>query len=196
MATKSSKMSLNGYLQLFKANMGSAEESIRLAAKAYADAVLHYPTRAQTVFHNAYPHVSDLFWDKLRLIGNGDVHPCVLLFSDKMSWKIARMPMREQKRILDGRKTFEVVDRQTGNVERVSFTALKPRHESVLFDDKRNKFRTVEEQREFILNETKDRKTGGVPYVINGDTCVILRKCVLGVSEVEHILKIMKGSAQ
>lgn len=183
---------LQAYLESFRENFSAGIEGITRAARSYADAVREHSDKARKAFHEAYPAVSDATWEKLRLIGNGDVHPAVMLCTDRIGARLARLPMQEQKKLLDGKYRLKCVSRTTGEVESVPLSDLKPRHEHVLFDG--DKLRTVNEQRKFVKSLTATAKTiPGPPYRIEGAMLVVVRACRLGANEIKAILAKMEG---
>lgn len=182
------KRSLSAYLADFHTHFSSGIESITKAAKCYADAVREHSDKARNAFHKAYPAVTEATWEKLRLIGNGDMHPAIMLCTDRIGARLARLPMCQQKKLLDGRTHFRCVNRTTGEVESVALSDLKPRHERILFDG--DKLRSVNEQRAYAMQMTESAKTvAGPPYVIEGGLLVVVRACRLGVNELKAIIK-------
>ena len=183
---------LSAHVKAFRAEFVSGVEAIHRAAKIYATAVREYPETAITAFHAAYPAVSQATWEKLRLIGTGDVHPAIMLCSDRIGLRIARLPIKEQHKLLDGRTSVKVVKPCTGEIETVPLSKLSPRHESVLFGT--DKVRTIAEQKAFVMERIKSASKDKVlPYRIEGQLLVINRACRIGIQELEAILVKMRG---
>lgn len=181
---------LDAYLQEFKAAFGNAVESIAKCARIYAAAVIAHPDKAKERFHEAYPAVTDATWEKMRLVGNGDAHPAIMLCTDRIALRIARMTMEKQRELLDGKTALKCVNRTTGVVESVHLSDLKPRHEAVLFDG--THARTVAEQRAYIAESAKAAKTAPTPpYRVEGALLIVTRACRIGVKELRAILKQM-----
>lgn len=189
--TKPTK-TLAEHIKAFRAEFQTGVEAIARAAKIYATAVLEYPDKAVKEFHATYPAVSAATWEKLRLIGNGDVHPAVMLCSDRIGLRIARLPIKEQNKLLDGKTALKVVKPSTGEVEEVPLSKLAPRHEAVLFGP--NNVRSITEQREFVKERIKEAdKHKILPYVIEGQMLVVNRACRLGLQELEAIIAQIRG---
>ena len=175
----------------FGIEVGATIESLRRAAKVYADIIAKYGAEAEAAFKASYSNVSEGTWEKLRLIGNGDLMPHVLLMSGTMAQRVMRMKKSEQEEFMHDNNGVEVFNEQTRKVEFVKYVDLKPRHERILFDEKGN-VRTIEEQKAFVeAAPAVPVKRATVAYCIDGDTLVVNRKCRIGKNELAGILRRM-----
>ncbi len=184
-----------GYVSRFSAKFKIGLGAIEEAAKIYAEAVRLYGDMAQAAFNDAYPAVSEATWDKLRLIGNNDAHPAIMLCTDRIGLRIARLPFEDQKRLLGEGGSVKVVNKTTGETEEIAVSEIKPRHEAVLFDGDRA--RSVAEQRKYIREKANEAAPAiTTAYRIEGSILVITRACRLGVSELKSIIKKLEEGAK
>lgn len=181
---------LDSYLNEFAIHLGSAIESIDKAAHIYAAAINEFPEEAQQKFEEAYPHVTENTWEKLRLIGNGEADPKIMLLSDKFAARMIRLPVQKQKETLNG-DSFQVVNPQTRKIEKVQYYDMKPRHERILFDDTKGRVRTLSEQVAFIDEQNAKPKRVPLPYSVETDALVVHQACRIGKTELMQILEAM-----
>lgn len=181
---------LTTYIQGFGKHIGSALESIQSAANLYAEAIRKYEQKAQDAFEAQYPHVSPATWTKLRLVGNGDLNPAAMLLSNKFCAQIGRMPRHKQDEVLNG-DSFDVFNPTTREVERVNYGDLKPRHERIIFDEARTTIRTIPQQVAYADAMAAEKKAAARNYTVHTDHLEVHCACVIGKSELEHIVEDM-----
>lgn len=184
-------LTLTAYVKGFGNHIGSAIEHIQQAAILYVDAITKYGESAQQAFCEAYPHVTQNTWDKLRLVGNGDADAKIMLLSDKFAARIIRLPIEVQHETLNG-DSFCVVNPQTRKMENVNYGEIKPRHERILFDDERGKIRGIAEQVKYIDEQNRRKKAMEMPYTVETDALVVHKACRIGKTELEDVLEAME----
>lgn len=187
------KKTINQFVASFANHLGAGIQSIYLAAKEYADAVVEYPDKASEEFHKAFPQVTEATWDKMRLVGSGSAVPAIMLVSDRLAFKIARMPIDKQKSIFGTDAPLRIVNRTTGKVERVRIADITARQERILFDDEKNEVRSVAQQKKFVetLNDG-DAKESLPPYEVQGNVLFVRRRCNIGREELVRIIGSMR----
>ena len=191
MKNKALKDGLEAYVRGFGNHMGNAIESIHSAAVLYAEAIRKYKDKAQDRFEEAYPHVTANTWDKLRLVGNDEADPKIMLLSDRFAARIIRMPLAKQQETLNG-DSFEIVHAQTRKIRRIHYFDVTPQQERILFDDEKNRVRTLPEQVEYIDKENAKRKKMPRPYSVETDALVVHQACRIGKNELEDIIEEMQ----
>lgn len=190
MKTKQTKpaRSLDSFVVEFGQKMGSAVKQIAAAAKVYATACLNYPDEAVEAFRRAYPGVTLSTFDRLRVIGNGDACPEVLLLSDRMACRVARLPLADQRAALQGAEEVEIVTPR-GTTVRRPLVGLSAKEEAVVFDEEGRR-RSLEQQRAYYVARAK--RPVAKPYAIEGAFLVVRRACRIGRTELATILGRMK----
>ena len=168
----------------------SAIEYIERSAKAYAMACRLYPEKAQAEFEKKRPQVSPCTWDKLRAIGNGDANPNIMFLSNQFAAKIVRMPKRKQDEVLNG-DSFDVFNPTSRQVDRINYTGLKPRHETILFDDTATKIRTIPEQVAYTDLVAAEKKSKHRDWIVHDNYLEIKCACNIGKNELESIVEEM-----
>lgn len=181
---------ITAYVKGFGNHIGSAIEHIQQAAILYVEAIAKYGESAQQAFCEAYPHVTQNTWDKLRLIGNGEADAKIMLLSDKFAARIVRLPIEVQHTTLNG-DSFSVVNPQTRKIENVNYGEIKPRHERILFDDEKGNVRGIAEQVKYIDEQNRRKKRKDLPYTVETDALVVHKACRIGKVELEDVLEAM-----
>ena len=174
----------------FSTHLGAAIENIQSAAAVYFQAVTKYGDEAQRAFCDAYPHVTRNTWEKFAAVGSGDANPTIMLFSDKFAKKIIRMPRAVQDEVLNG-DSFQVFNATTRTVESVGYGEIRPRHEKVLFDESRNRIRTLAEQVAYSNVVASEQKFHRRPYCVHSDHLEVFEACSIGKDELEAALEEM-----
>ena len=173
----------------YGATISCAVESLARAARIYADAVAKYGDEACAAFKKAYPGVTQTTWDKMRLVAKGSLVPETMLLSDRVSARIGYLPVSEQRKMLSGRKTVQVVTAR-GTVANKALSALSPTEEDALFSASGKK-RTIAEQREWYAHRLADRQ-GRAAYEVRGNFLVVYRATKIGKAELLDIVRRMK----
>jgi hypothetical protein len=173
----------------FGANLKGAVESLARAARVYADAVAKYGDEACEAFQNAYPGVTPATWDKMRRVANGGLVPEAMLISDRAAARIERLPIKEQQKMLGGKKTLRVVTAR-GTVEDKPLSRLSPCEYDAVFSQS-GKIRTEAEQRKFYADAAA-RKRVTKDYAIEGNCLRVFRATKFTKAELVEIVGRMK----
>lgn len=173
----------------FGANLKGAVESLARAARVYADAVAKYGDEACEAFQNAYPGVTPATWDKMRRVANGGLVPEAMLISDRAAARIERLPLKEQQKMLGGKKTLRVVTAR-GTVEDKPLSRLSPCEYDAVFSQS-GKIRTESEQRKFYADAAA-RKRVTKDYAIEGNCLRVFRATKFTKAELVEIVGRMK----
>jgi hypothetical protein len=176
-------------VRVFGAFLSGAVESLAKSARVYADAVTKYGDEACAAFKKAYPGVTQTTWDKMRLVAKGSLVPETLLLSDRVSARIGYLPLSEQRKMLGGKKTVQVVTPR-GTVACKALSSLSPTEEDALFSASGKK-RTIAEQREWYADRLAD-KQGRAAYEVRGNFLVVYRATKIGKAELLDIVRRMK----
>jgi len=180
---KNNKKSIKEYIAAFSAEYDGATKSVLEMGRIYAAALKEYPG-AGAAFAERWPLVSENRWQRLRLIGNGDVDPAIWHASDKAAMEILRLCEADRKKVLAAHSVgVDVVDAK-GNVRKVRLENLTERDLQVLRNGQ--KIRTVEEQRRFLEERARRRKAER-PWMVNGGCVEFARKCTVGKSELKDM---------
>ena len=173
----------------FGANLKGAVESLARAARVYADAVAKYGDEACEAFQNAYPGVTPATWDKMRRVANGGLVPEAMLISDRAAARIERLPLKEQQKMLGGKKTLRVVTAR-GTVDDKPLSRLSPCEYDAVFSQS-GKIRTEAEQRKFYADAAA-RKRVTKDYAIEGNCLRVFRATKFTKAELVEIVGRMK----
>ena len=173
----------------FGANLKGAVECLARSARIYADAVAKYGDEACAAFQNAYPGVTPATWDKMRRVANGGLVPEGLLLSDRAASRIERLPLKEQQKMLGGKKTLRVVTPR-GEVQDKGLSKLTPIEYDAVFSQS-GKIRTVAEQRKFYA-DAADRQRAKTNYAVEGNVLRVFRATKFTKAELVEIIGRMK----
>ena len=173
----------------YKAAIGSATDSLYRASKIYADAVTKYGDEACRAFKAAFPGVTQTTWDKMRLVAKDALVPEVLLVSDRTAARIGYLPIEEQRKMLSGKKSMQVVTPR-GKVVTKALTALSSTEEDALFSESGKK-RTIEEQRKWYAARNAEKRDTPA-YEVRGNVLVVFRATKFGKAELLDIVGRMK----
>lgn len=173
----------------FGANLKGAVESLARSARVYADAVAKYGDEACAAFQNAYPGITPATWDKMRRVANGGLVPEGLLISDRAAARIERLPLKEQQKMLGGKKTIRVVTAR-GTVEDKGLSKLTPFEYDAVFSQS-GKIRSVDEQRKFYADAAARRRVTP-DYTVEGNVLRVFRATKFTKAELVEIVGRMK----
>lgn len=173
----------------FGANLKGAVECLARSARIYADAVAKYGDEALAAFQSAYPGVTPATWDKMRRVANGGLVPEGLLLSDRAASRIERLPLKEQQKMLGGKKTLRVVT-QCGEVKDKGLARLTPIEYDAVFSQS-GKIRTVDEQRKFYADAAARQRVTPA-YTIEGNVLRVFRATKFTKAELIEIVGRMK----
>ena len=201
MKNKKMIISLDEYVEGFKAKMSLGLKAIAEAAKCYADALMRHPTLASERFRKEYPMLSESSWTMLERIGNGDLEPMAYFLPIQTARRISHLPIATQKEMLTVHgQGFECVSPYTSKVVTVPLAELSVAQSNILFDMENGKVRTIEEQRRIIAERNKTTtaavtsKKKSVKYQIIGNVCII-NGVEIGKGELKRILAAMEKEA-
>lgn len=187
-ATRKPRKTIEEYLAAFGRSLRGASEKLLAASREYVSAVDDYGDRAVVAFGREYPGVSEATWGKMLLVGRGGAVPEIIMLSDRTANAVARLDVKEQARMLGGKKTVAVVNRR-GKLERKPLARLTPSDEKVAFDES-GRLRTEAQQRAYLAA----RASEGVrtaPWEITGNILVVHRAVRISRSELVEILERM-----
>lgn len=173
----------------FGANLKSAVECLARSARIYADAVAKYGDEACAAFQNAYPGVTPATWSKMLRVANGGLVPEGLLLSDRAASRIERLPLKEQQKMLGGKKTLRVVTPR-GEVRDKGLSKLTPIEYDAVFSQS-GKIRTVDEQRKFYADAAA-RQSARMDYAVEGNVLRVFRATKFTKAELVKIIGGMK----
>ena len=173
----------------FRVNLKGAVECLARSARIYADAVAKYGDEACAAFQNAYPGVTPATWDKMRRVANGGLVPEGLLLSDRAASRIERLPLKEQQKMLGGKKTLRVVTPR-GEVQDKGLSKLTPIEYDAVFSQS-GKIRTVDEQRKFYADAAA-RQRARTDYAVEGNVLRVFRATKFTKAELVEIIGRMK----
>jgi len=173
----------------FGANLKGAVECLARSARIYADAVAKYGDEACAAFQNAYPGVTPATWGKMRRVANGGLVPEGLLLSDRAASRIERLPLKEQQKMLGGKKTLRVVTPR-GEVRDKGLSKLTPIEYDAVFSQS-GKIRTVDEQRKFYADAAA-RQSARMDYAVEGNVLRVFRATKFTKAELVKIIGGMK----
>ena len=174
----------------FRAKMGSAAEALYEASVIYAKAVAKFGDDACKAFDEAYPGVTKTTWDKMRLVAKGALVPEALLVSDRISARIGYMSIEEQRNILGGKKTVQVVTPR-GKVETKALPRLTAKDEDAVFSQS-GQIRTVAEQRKWYAEKAATTQPQSPAYEVRGNILIVYRATKFGKAELLEIVGRMK----
>jgi len=174
----------------FRAKMSSAADALYEASVIYADAVTNFGDDACKAFDEAYPGVTKTTWDKMRLVAKGALVPEALLISDRIAARIGYMPIDEQKKVLGGKKTVQVVTPR-GKVETKAFPRLTAKDEDAVFSQS-GRIRTVAEQRKWYAEKASTTQPQSPAYEVRGNILIVYRATKFGKTELLDIVRKMK----
>ena len=195
-AANAKAATIEAAISAFRKELNIGISALKKAGQIYAKAIIQFPEEAEKRFHEAFPEVSESTWDKLRLVGNGDIHPSLLVMRDSVAAKIARFSRKRQDAILTDREAFVVYNDKLGSASRVSITKLTPKQFDIVVQ-KDGKVRTVEEQMQFAENNRSAKDTRRVlPYKIEGGSLKVIRPCTIGINELKRILTAITKEAK
>ena len=177
---------INNALKEFSTYMNLAGHAIEQAAMVYASAVTKYGEAAVEAFHNTYPGISKVTWDKFIKVAAGKLIPQVILLSDRIAKKYESMTLAQQRKQFGGKKTVKVVSR-AGHIAEVGLADLSPQEENTVFKPN-GEVRTLEEQ----IAYHQERITPTPAYEVCGNILVVKRACKIGKDELVKILEGMK----
>lgn len=186
-AKKNPERAINNALDKFGKHIQRAGNAIKLAAKDYADAVAKYGEAAVEAFHNTYPGITTVTWNKFIRIAANKLIPQVILLSDRIAKKFEAMPL-EQQQAQFGEKTTVPFVNKAGQVSEVGLADLSPQQENTVFKPN-GEVRTIEEQ---IAYYQQQRVTVRSAYEVCGNILVVKRACKIGKDELVKILEGMK----
>lgn len=166
----------------FGRHMQAGTKHLYEACCIYAKTIMDDYTAADA-FCKAYPMVSKTTWDKMRLVGVNAIEPTLLLLSDRLCGKLARLPIKDQKVICAAK--IKVV-RPSGRVVAKGIREFTREDEKRVFADGM-KVLTVPEQRKGIKKKA-NRAFAGRPYSVEGETLRVFRACVISMNEIAAIL--------
>lgn len=166
-----------------------AVESLAQAARVYADAVTKYGDEACAAFQKAYPGITQTTWDKMRRVANGGLVPEAMLISDLAASRIERLPLKEQQKMLGGKKTLRVVTPR-GEVHDKGLSKLTPIEYDAVFSQS-GKIRTVDEQRKFYADAAA-RRSVTPAYIVEGNVLRVFRATKFTKAELVEIIGKMK----
>lgn len=176
-------------VRTFGANLKGAVESLAAAARVYADAVSKYGDEACDAFQKAYPGITQTTWDKMRRVANGGLVPEAMLISDVAASRIERLPLKEQQKMLGGKKTLRVVT-QSGNVKDKALSKLTPIEYDAVFS-RSGKIRNEDEQRKFYADAAARRRVTP-DYTVEGNVLRVFRATKFTKAELVEIIGKMK----
>lgn len=175
-------------IKKFSCLMTGAVESLENAARVYADAIDKYGDEAHYAFKDAFPSVTAATWDKLRLVAKQSIVPELLLLSDRIGARIARLPISTQRKMLSGVKRVTVVT-PSGRTTEKALAQLTPEEEARVFGET-GKMRTKSEQLRYIAERATKRQVCAA-YDIEGNVLVVHRATRIGKAELLDIVKRM-----
>ena len=173
----------------FKSKMTGAVEALEAAARIYADAVTKYGDEACRAFKRAYPGVTQATWDKMRLVSKGSLVPEALLISDRAAARIGYLPVKDQRKMLSGKKTLQVVTPR-GTVVTKALSALSATEEDAIFSESGKK-RTLAEQRAWYADRLADKQERAA-YEVRGNFLIVYRATKFGKAELLEIVGRMR----
>lgn len=180
---------INRAVRAFGVELKGAVASLERAAHIYADAVTKDGDDACRAFAEAYPGVTPATWDKMRIVANGGLVPEGLLISDRAAARIGRLPLKEQQKMLGGKKTLRVVTAR-GTVADKGLCDLTPMEYDAVFSAS-GKIRTETEQRKFYADSAARRRVTP-DYAIEGNTLRVFRATKFTKAELLEIVGRMK----
>ena len=180
-------------LDEFQKAYEEAGGNVQKMAMIYARTIHKRPS-AGDIFAKRFPKITENRWQRLRLIGNGDIDPDVWLVSDRAAMTMMRLGPETSKTLISAIDTgIEIYDSRTGKPRIVSVKDISAHTVNILVDKKTNTLRSMQEQIEYVdeLRNKQKSKFAGTPYVVSTGCVEILRKCVLGRSDLQHIISQM-----
>ena len=191
MTSSEIKADITRSVNMFRMNIGSAADSIHRAAVIYAECVEKYGERAIKAFEKEYPGVSKITWDKLIRVAGGKIIPELVLLSEGVSSKIAKMSIDEQRTLFGGAKTVKVAV-APGITRDVPLSRLSNAQSNLVFAED-GKVRPIEDQYEILKTRMEKRTCVSVPdYEVVGRILVVNRACKIGMDELLHIIEEMR----
>ena len=173
----------------FGATLKGAVEQLAQSARIYTDAVTKYGDEACDAFQKAYPGITQTTWDKMRRVANGGLVPEAMLISDVAASRIERLPLKEQQKMLGGKKTLRVVT-QRGEVKDKGLSKLTPIEYDAVFS-RSGKIRSVDEQRKFYADAAARRRVTP-DYTVEGNVLLVFRATKFTKAELIEIIGRMK----
>lgn len=190
------KAELNKRLDEFGKNFNASLDSLKKACEIYAETIrMDFSTAVK--FHERFEFISQVTWDKMNLVGNGVVDVQLLVLSDKIASKIAKLPADEQRRILE--KPFTIHKARIIHDPHKKCSTIKDNKIKKLVKDMTDgefarvfdpdmKVRTKEDQIKLKLT-----KTVPIPvYEVNGRLLQVNRKCVFTREQLVKIISDMR----
>lgn len=165
----------------FGATLKGAVEQLAQSARIYTDAVTKYGDEACDAFQKAYPG--------MRRVANGGLVPEAMLISDVAASRIERLPLKEQQKMLGGKKTLRVVT-QRGEVKDKGLSKLTPIEYDAVFS-RSGKIRSVDEQRKFYADAAARRRVTP-DYTVEGNVLRVFRATKFTKAELVEIVGRMK----
>jgi hypothetical protein len=162
----------------FGRHMQAGTEHLYQACCIYAQTVMEDHT-ATEAFCKAFPAVSKTTWDKMRLVGVNAIEPTLLLLSDRLCSKLARLPIKDQREVCAAK--IKIV-RPSGRVITKSVREITQDEERKVFDQDM-KIKSVSEQRKALKEKAKTR-----PYAVEGEVLRVFRSCIISKAELVQII--------
>lgn len=184
------------YIAEIKAGRSGAVEGIRRMAVAYDEMMRRFSNAEEFIKKDP-----ELRWlsrntrRMLRMIANNDLDERILMIPERnLAGFLEELPVKRQKDILDKNPYIQVVDRGSGAVQDVAYIDVTSADTKIAYDQKEQRFRTVQEQRVFIANmkaaARRDRESWR-PYKTIGNIVRFEKRCELGRNELAELCRQM-----
>lgn len=188
---KDAAKDIEKYLADFGKEFLSANQNVKRMAEIYV-AALKKDRKAGELFAVRFPTLTPARWERLRLIGYGDLEVEIWHTSDRMAVALMRVNARDRSKLFaamdDG---VDIVSPYTGKVRKVSMRDISASSLNMLIDKTTNKVRSLEEQRRIYrekLSSKKKESGANLPYFVNGGCIETKGVCHFMQSDVRDML--------
>ena len=199
-ANVSKSETVETYIQQFRQELESSNCSVLRMGEIYV-AALKLNHRCGPKFTEAFPQVSGNRWERLRLIGHGDVDVDIWYMSDLAA--VAALRLREVDRtamIAAAKEGVDIVSRDGKTIRKVDLKNPSQEKLNILIDKTTRRLRTIEEQREYLEEKRKAKAAGeaaNLPYSVEGSFIQVRRTCRLMKTDVRNmLLELFEGDAK